>query len=157
MAVTTNINGRSVDATYDNVKDTFPLSTAGAGTVSTVNGLNKKVVGVGTAFTSDFQTGDFIWFKTADELCEVENIVSDTELTLRLAPATTATADTYGIVSKSSYEFASWTIDSVGTAEINKVAYPAQTSNGDERKARRLEPFLIDSTANANIVYVKAR
>lgn len=156
MAVTTNQNGKHTDAEYSNVKETFPESTAGAGTVSTVNGLNKKVVGSGTSFTTDFQRGDTIWFKTADELCEIDNIVSDTEMTLVLAPATTATADTYGIVKKSNYNFISWSIDSTGAAEINGITYDAGISNSDERKTRRLSPFLVDSTSNANKVFVKA-
>lgn len=156
MAVTTNTNGRTVDAVYDNAKDTFPLSTAGAGTVSTVNLLDKKVVGVGTAFRTDFQVGDTIWFKTADELAKIDNIVSDTEMTLSLAPATTATADTYGIVKKPNFEFISWSIDSAGAADINGITYDAGISNSDERKRHRLSPFLVDSTSNANKVFVKA-
>lgn len=162
MAVTTNKTGRLVDATYDNVKETFPVSTAGAGTVSTVNGADRKVVGVGTSFTS-LNVGDYIWFKTADELAEIENIVSDTELSLRIAPETTATADTYGTVAKTNYASISWLIDDAGTGDVNKFTFPSGTSrtygNGKGNTiggGKRLSPILIDSTTNSNVIFVSA-
>lgn len=162
MAVTTNKTGRLVDATYTNVKETFPESTAGAGTVSTVNGADRKVVGVGTSFTS-LSAGDYIWFKTADELAEIENIVSDTELSLRIAPETTATGDTYGTIKKNNYTNISWLIDDVGVADVNNFTFPKSTSrtygNGKGNTVgggKRLQPILIDSTANTNTVFISA-
>jgi hypothetical protein len=163
MAVTTNRTGRLVDATYTNVKETFPVSTAGAGTVSTVNGADRKVVGSGTAFTTDFSVGDYIWFKTADELAEIENIVSDTEMSLRIAPETTATGDTYGIIKKNNYSNISWLIDPLTDADINKFTFKAGTSKtyGNSKSntlggGKRLPPILIDSTANSNTVFISA-
>ena len=161
MAVTTNQTGRLVDADYDNVKDTFPVSSAGTGTISTVNGADRFVVGVGTSFLTEVEVGEFIWFKTADELAKVESIVSDTELYLVSAPATTATGDTFGVVPKVPYSSISWMIDADGAADVNGVTYPANTSrvygNGKPNTSgggRRLTPLLIDATANANNVYV---
>lgn len=58
MAVTTEISGSILQADYDNVKETFPESAAGAGTVSTVNGANLLVIGSGTAFTTAVEVGD---------------------------------------------------------------------------------------------------
>ncbi len=162
MAVTTNKTGRLVDATYDNVKETFPVSTAGAGTVSTVNGADRKVVGIGTSFTS-LSVGDYIWFKTADELAEIENIVSDTELSLRIAPETTATGDTYATIKKNNYSNISWLIDPLTDADINKFTFKAGTSRtyGSSKSntmggGKRLPPVLIDSTANTNTVFISA-
>jgi len=162
MAVTTNKTGRLVDASYDNVKETFPVSTAGAGTVSTVNGADRKVVGVGTSFTS-LNVGDYLWLKAADELVEIENIVSDTELSLRIAPETTATGDTYGTIPKTNYSNISWLIDDVGTGDVNNFTFPANTSRtyGSGKGntiggGKRLSPILIDSTTNSNIIFVSA-
>jgi hypothetical protein len=164
MAVITKTTGAGLDADYDNVKETFPVSAAGAGTVSTVNGSNILVIGSGSAFTTAVKVGDFIWFKTADELAEVVSIVSDTELYLKNTPGTTATADTYGIVPKINYKSVSWSIDVDGAAGINGIDYPAGISNtyssgkpNTNGGGRRIVPFLIDSTANTNNVYISAQ
>lgn len=164
MAVTTEISGSILQADYDNVKETFPESAAGAGTVSTVNGANLLVIGSGTAFTTAVEVGDWIWFKTADELAEVVSVVSDTELYLKATPGTTATADTYGIVPKISYKSISWMIDADGVADVNRITFPADTTNvyssgkpNTNGGGRRVPPFLIDTTASANNVYVSAR
>lgn len=164
MALTTTTIGNKVRGVYDNVKDTFPASIAPtSGTISSVNTLNKKIVGSGTVFLTDVVPGDYIWFTTIDDLVKVENIVSDTELTLVKPVASTVTAVAWKVVKKSDLSFRniSWLIDSAGTAEINTVVYPASTSESDgdvkpngEGGGRRLSPIIVDSTTNANIVYV---
>jgi hypothetical protein len=164
MAVTTETSGSITQADYDNVKETFPVSTAGAGTVSTVNSANLLVSGSGTAFTTAVNVGDWIWFKTADELAEVASIVSDTELYLKASPGTTATGDTYGVVPKMNYKSVSFMIDADGVADVNRITYPADTTNvfssgkpNTSGGGRRLDPLLIDSTASTNNVYVSAQ
>lgn len=164
MALTTIQTGSAIDAEYSNVKDTFPASVAPtSGTISTVNTLNKKVAGTGTVFLTDVVAGDFIWFTTVDELVEIENVVSDTSLTLKFPTLTTLTGVAFKIVKKNSFKNISWVIDGAGTAEINTIVYPASysktmgnsKSNG-EGSTGRLSPILVDSTTNANVVYVSA-
>lgn len=161
MAITTNITGRTVNASYDSVKDTFPASAAGSGTLSTVNGLNKQMVGVTTTFLQDIEKGDFIWFTTTDELIEVENVVSDTRASLVRGTATALSGVAYKIVKKNGFRSISWMIDGAAAADINSITYPSSSSssdsdvkpNGQGGGARR-DPILVDSTANANVVYV---
>tara|TARA_R110000803_G_scaffold16197_8_gene44492 strand:+ start:8206 stop:8700 length:495 start_codon:yes stop_codon:yes gene_type:complete len=163
MAVTTNNLNGMTDASYDNVKDTFPKSIAStSGTISSVNGLDKKIVGASTVFLTDFQVGDYIWFTTTDEVRRIENIVDDTNLTLEFPVATTVTAVAFSVVRKTGYKNISWMNDSVGVADINNMTYPASTSRTMSSGAngsgggKRIAPLLIDTTASSNIVYVSA-
>jgi hypothetical protein len=146
--------------TAGNTDATFDVATLGD-LVSTVNNL-EKVVGTFTAFTTDCQPGDFIWFTTVDELYEIRNIVDDTNLTLML-PAPSLTDVAYKIVKKSDNNFnkISWLIDAANPAKINEIDYPASTSetlgndlpNG-QGGGKRISPIIVDSTGNGNIVYV---
>jgi len=161
MALSTVISGNKVRGSYSNVKDTFPASEAGAGTLSTVNGLNKQMVGVTTTFLQDIEKGDFIWFTTVDELIEVENVLSDTEASLVRGTATALSGVAYKIVKKNGFSSISWMIDSLGTAEIDTIVYPAQSSesSGNSKPnqqggGRRLTPIIVDTTTNGNIAYV---
>jgi hypothetical protein len=164
MAITKNELNGMTDASYDSVKDTFPASVAStSGTLSTVNGLNTRVIGVGTVFLTDVKKGDYIWFTTTDEVRRVENVTDDLTLTLKSAVATTVTAGAFKIVPKNGYEAISWSIASTGAATINGITYEASMSNsiGSQKPnsqggGRNVAPVLIDSTANTNIVFVSA-
>ncbi len=163
MAVEINKLNGMVDGAYDNVKETFPVSVTGAGTVSSVNGRNVRIVGVGTAFLSAAQIGDFVWFKGNDELREIESICDDETLTLKFPLDVTATGDTYAIVPKHGYSNVSWGVDSVAAADINGISYEAGMSRsiGNSKPngqggGKRIAPILIDSTVNGNIVFVTA-
>ncbi len=164
MAVTINKIDGMVDASYENVKETFPQSIAPtSGTVSSVNGLDKKIVGSGTTFLADIKRGDYIWFTTTDEVAEVENVVDDENLTLKASLITTVTGVAWKIVPKNGYRNVSWFVDDVASATVNNIAYPAGVSrslgnskpNG-EGGGGRIAPVLIDSTVNGNTVYAVA-
>ena len=162
MALTTVTVGSVVKGEYSNVKDTFPASVAPtSGTISTVNGLNKQVVGVGTVALTDLQKGDFIWFTTTDELIEVENVVGDLAFSLVTGTSAPLSGVAFKIVKKNGFSSISWMIDSLGTAEINTIVYPAQSSEsfGNSKPngqggGRRLSPIIVDTTTNGNIAYV---
>jgi len=70
-------NNPKVLITSDN---TFPLSSAATGTITKVN--NKKIVGVGTLFTTEFAIGDWIYVVAINEISQIANIVNNLELTL---------------------------------------------------------------------------
>lgn len=163
MALTTTIMGSTVRGVYDNVKDTFPASTAPTGGTITSGSRLDRLTGVGTSFLTDLEKGDFIWNTVTDELLEVESVCSDTEATLKTEMAGAITTDTFKIVKRTDNRFKtiSWVIDATGTAEINTVVYPAETSEsiGDTKPngqggGRKLSPILVDSTTNSNKVYV---
>ncbi len=163
MAVTINKLNGMTDASYDNVKETFPVSTSGTGTLSTVNGLDTRVIGVGTSFLTEAKKGDYIWFTTTDELREIESIADDLTLTLKFPVDTTVTGVAFSVVPRNGYRNVSWGIDSAAGADINGISYEASMSRsvGNSKPngqggGSRIAPLLIDSTVNSNIVFVAA-
>lgn len=156
MAVTIDTNSGSVFASYDNVKDTFPQSVASAGGgADTVAVLGRQITGTGTAFTTDYKKGDFIWLIDNDEIRRIENIVSDTEMTLEL-DATTDASTTHKVVPRQCFNSVSYLVDSVGAITVNGISVPASASDSF-RTDLKFIPILIDSTSNANIVTVTAK
>jgi len=163
MAVTINSLNGMVDASYDTIKETFPVSIAStSGTVSSVNGLNTRIIGSGTVFLTDVKRGYFIWFTTTDEIIEVESVTDDTTLTLKES-ASTLTGVAWKVIPKNPYSNTSWGVDSVGAADINGITYEASMSksigggkSNGEGGGKRITPILIDSTANSNVVFVSA-
>lgn len=89
---TQNAVGDTLYVQYNNETETFPVSTSLTGTISTVNGLNKEIVGVGTLFTTELQEGDWLYVASAGEVRQIENIVSDTKLSVKQAFSTLAGA-----------------------------------------------------------------
>lgn len=142
---------------YDNVKDTFPQSTSLTGTVSAVN--NKALIkGVGTAFSSELQVGEWLFDTTNNEIRQIGSIQSDTELTLREPFSNALSGATVKRVPRQTYRLISWSIDSVGTAKIDNIEFPVSKSGaiGIDVEARvRPKPFIIDSTANSNKVFIE--
>jgi hypothetical protein len=132
---------------------TFDVLTLEADTVSVTE---RDVYGVGSAFTTDFQKGDFVWFTDTDELRRIENIVDDTKMTLEHPVAATITAKPFKVISREGYNSVSWLNDSVGAIEINGIAMPADASD-TFRTDLKFFPILIDSTSNANVVYLTAK
>ena len=150
MAVT--INNQHV--TYANVKDTFPQSTSVSGTI-TKAGAN-LIVGVGTAFTTEFQAGEWIYVAGITEIQQIEQITSDTELYLKSQFSGAVSGATYKRVPKFTYRSISFKIDSSGTAKIDGQTMDAGTSGAlSYANAKRPRPIIIDSTTNANNVIVE--
>ena len=163
MAVTINTLNGMVDASYDNIKETFPVSIAStSGTVSSVNGLNTRLIGSGTVFLTDVKKGYYIWFTTTDEIIEVESVADDTTLTLKQS-ASTLTGVAWKVVPKNPYSNTSWGTDSVGSASINGITYEASMSKsiGNSKSngqggGKRISPILINSETNSNVVFISA-
>jgi len=156
MALTINTLSGSVYASYNNVKDTFPQSVASTGAgADTVQVSGYDIIGTGTAFTTDYQKGDFIWLVDNDEIRRIENIVSDTKMTLEQS-ATTDSSTTHKVVPRQGYKSVSFLIDDAGAAEINGISIPANASDSWETNNKFI-PVLIDSTVNANVVTVTAK
>jgi len=150
MAVTIN----NQHGTYANVKDTFPQSTSVSGTI-TKAGAN-LIVGVGTAFTTEFQAGEWIYVAGITEIQQIEQITSDTELYLKQQFSGAVSGATYKRVPKFTYRAASWKIDSTGTANIDGQTIDASTSGAlSYMNAKRPRPIIIDTTTNGNKVYIE--
>lgn len=153
MAVTIN-NQHGV---YDNVKDTFPQSTALTGTVSTAN--NKTlIIGVGTLFSSELQVGEWIFDTTNSEIKQIQSIQSDTELTLKEPFTNSLSGATVKRTPRQTYRMASFRIDDTATAKIDGIEFLANQSGTmglDEVSRKRPNPIIIDSTTNGNKVYIE--
>lgn len=156
MALTTTHNSGTIYASYNNVKETFPQSvaTTGAG-ADTVQVLGKNVFGTGTAFTTDFKVGGFVWLTTNDELRRIIRISSDTKMTLEHS-ATSVAADTAKAIPVQGFDNVSYIVDDVDSVEINSIEVPAGTSESF-RTDIKFFPILIDTTANANVVTLTAK
>jgi hypothetical protein len=61
--------------------DTLPLSSAATGTMSS-DFTTKWVFGVGTAFESEFNDGDWIFDTTNNQIARIDRVISDTEIYL---------------------------------------------------------------------------
>jgi hypothetical protein len=110
---------------YSNTNDTFPASAAGAGTISAVNGLNKKIVGVGTSFTTAARIGDWIYVATQSELRQIESIVNDLELTVSKGFPASFAGQSFAVTPKSTYRLISWAvISATANPEIDGVTVP---------------------------------
>lgn len=160
MAIILNDKNGMTDASYTNVKETFPASVTGEGRVDTVNGANKRVIGdSNTEFLSKVQLGDFIWFTSTDEIREVESVTDDHTLTLKFGTASPIVAGNFKIVPKTGYRSVSWSIDTVAGATINGIAYESgmsKTVGNSNPGVRRVAPVLIDTTVGLNTVFVGA-
>ena len=160
MAITLNDKNGMADASYTNVKETFPASIAGSGLVSSVNGANVRVIGnASTLFLSEVQVGDYIWFSSTDEVREVESITDNKTLTLKLGTAAAVTTAAYKVVKKTGYRSVSWSVDAASGASINGIAYEAgmsRTIGNSNPGGRRVAPVLIDTTGNSSSVFIAA-
>ena len=150
MAVTIN----NQHGTYSNVKDTFPQSTTVTGTITKANAT--MIVGTGTAFSTEFQVGEWIYVAGITEIQQIELIVSDTELYLKEQFSGAVSGAAYKRVPRFTYRGVSWLIDGDGTAKIDNQTFEAGKSGGlTYMNAKRPRPIIIDSTANGNEVYIE--
>ena len=153
MAIT--INGQHAE--YEDVKDTFPQSSTLTGTISSANN-GEFIVGVGTAFTTELEIGQWIFVAAHTECRQIRSIASDTELYLYFPFTSALSADTGRKVPRQTYSMISWKIDSTGAASIDGIEFEADNSGSlaiDEISRKRPEPIIMDSTTNDNIIYVQ--
>ena len=133
--------------------DTIPRSIAPTGTtISTVNGLDLKIVGVGTTFLTEFQVGDWLFIPSENECRKIVNIVSDTEMTIEKQFTTRPlTAVAYRKTPKSNYSMISYSFDSSGGTVDNVVADAGETNSYEQGtkggvRAQRVDPLVIEAT-----------
>lgn len=154
MAVT--ISGSHGD--YDNVKDTFPQSTALTGTIDAV-GNGEQIAGTSTLFTTELQEGEYLYIAAQSAFRKIRTIVSDTVLYLYPAqafPTATFTGATAKRVPMNTYRMISWSVDAAGTAKIDNITMEAGDSGTLSMiGGKRPEPILIDSTTNGNNVFIE--
>lgn len=147
--------GNNKHLVYSVETDTVPRSLAAAGTISTVNGLGLKVVGVGTTFLETFQVGEFIFIPAEKECRRIDSIESDTELTISEAFTTTILAgQVYRKTPRSNFSMISYLFDATG-GTIDGVAPPQgntfdQGSKGGQR-AQRIDPLVIEALGVCNV------
>lgn len=141
---------------YTAGKDTFPRSTTLTGTMSAVNGLNKKIVGVGTLFTTELAEGMWLFIPGEDEVIKIENIVNDLELTVNQGFTNGFTGEVGAQVPRSSYRSVSWLVDTL-TATVDGVPFTVGKGNGNEIQSTmgksELDPIVIDATGDVTVSY----
>lgn len=155
MAVT--INGQH--GTYDNVKDTFPLSTILTGTISSVNN-HERIVGSGTAFLTEISRGEWLYVAAETEVRQVREVLSDTELILEENFTATLSGATAKRTPRQTYRSISWLVDDAGTAKIDGQTFPSGKSGTlaltrVNETGKRAAPIIIDSTTNGNKVFIE--
>lgn len=143
---------------YTAEKDTFPRSSALTGTISAVNGLNKKIVGSGTSFKTELTEGEWIFVAAEDEVRKIENIVSDTELTVRQGFTNGFTGATGKKTPRSAYRSVSFLVDTL-TAVVDGVSFAVDRGNSNEIQTApgvgvtELDPIIIDAAGNVTVSY----
>lgn len=103
-------------------QDSIPLSTAGTGTITSVNN-KRKIVGVGTLFTTEVEIDEYIYIIAQAEFRKVVSIESDTELTLDIKFTTDLTGSAYKITPRPMYKEVSWEVTGAGNAAIDGVTF----------------------------------
>lgn len=144
MAITTN----GQYAEYNDVKDTFPVSTSLTGTVSSANN-GEFIVGSGTLFTTELQTGEWLYVADQDDFRQIRSISSDTELYLYSAFSTALSGDTARRIPRQTYKSISWEVTAAADAEINNISQAAGSSATlpfDAIARMRPDPILINAT-----------
>jgi hypothetical protein len=146
---------------YSNTKDTFPASVTAVGTISAVNGLNKKIVGVGTSFTTAARIGDWIYVPSEDELRQIEAIVNDLELTVSEGFTNGFSGQAFAVTPKSTYRLISWAVlSATANPEIDGTAVPVGAGDtkdvtGAPAMSALPDPILIDSPSADVLVSFK--
>lgn len=137
-----------------NAKDTFPSSTALTGTVTSVN-RKDKILGVGTLFTSELQTGDYLYSPVNSEVREIIGIVNDLELTIDSPFTADLAAESARKTPPVPYTFVS--IKAVGgDCDIDGQTHTINDPVGFERNfgSRRPKPLVVDPSSTALISYM---
>ena len=142
MALTTNNPKYSITS-----DDTFPLSSAATGTITSVNN-KEKIVGVGTLFTTEFSVGDWIYINGNNEIRRIVNIVNNLECTIDAPFDTDAAGDTFKKTPKSIYsEISAYVVSGVTTIDgitfaVGRGTDDYRTADGSFRKTY-VDPIVI--------------
>lgn len=142
----------TVTITTGNADATVDVATVSNNLVSVAN---RMVTGNYAKFATEFQKGDYIWLKDNDELRRIETVSSDNVLILEHAATTDASTE-YAVVNRMGFNSVSYLVDDVGTAEINGIAVPKNSSESF-RTDLKFIPILIDTVTNSNKVIVSAK
>lgn len=112
---------------YDNVHDTFPVSSALTGTITKANN-GELIVGSGTLFSTELQTGEWLFIAAIDEVRQIRSISSDTELYLYRAFTGAVSGATARKVPRQTYMSVSWKNVDTDACKINGISQAAGTS-----------------------------
>jgi len=139
--------------------DSIPLSSAGTGTITSINGLTDadklQIQGTGTAFLSELSRGEHIYIQSQNAFAEVSDIVDDENLYIKKAFPVALSGSAFRITPRPKYTEIS--IDNVGAGAVvvdgvsRASGSPALTfsragqSSGWQK--RRFDPIDIDASA----------
>ena len=118
-----NNNIRLISGTQDSV----PAASSGSGTITSVN--NSQIEGVGTAFLTEAQIGDFIYIKAQNAFRRINNIPSDTRLYIDSPFTVPLAGASYDITPQSKFVAISWLVSGASAAIIDGVSVPTGTDN----------------------------
>ena len=142
----------------DGVQDSVPSSSAGTGTITSVN--NKMlIIGVGTAFSSEFRLGDYIYIKGQNDFREVVSIMNDTELIIDRPFDVNLSASAFDITPRVTHKEHSITVDS-GTVLLNNVQFSVKSGVSEQMKdtdlnLKKLTPVDVNATGGVAIVVIQ--
>lgn len=135
-------------------KDTFPASSAVSGTASTTH-RKDMIVGSSTTFLTAYQTGEWLYDATNDQMARVERVVSNTEMYLDRELTTALSGATIRKTPSNPYTFISvcpkgdvCDIDGVEHAVDEAVTWARQKGQ------KRPEPIIVDPSGTADISFM---
>lgn len=140
----------SVVILYDNEQDSFPRSTTGSGTITSVNNKT-KIVGSGSSFLTEARVGDYIYIKAQSAFRKIIEIQTATELFIDRAFASNVSASAYRITPRDCYSEISAAVVDTGAAVINGVTFAqnqvwTDSKSSRDNGARCVDPMDINAT-----------
>lgn len=104
------------------VQDSIPQSSSGTGTLTSVND-KRQISGSGTSFTTELTEGEWIYIKAQNAFRKVENIVSDTSLTIDEPFTVDLSGSAFDITPRSRYKEVSLFVSGAGAADIDGASF----------------------------------
>jgi len=144
-----NNNIRKITGTQDSV----PAAASGSGTISSVN--NAMILGVGTAFLTEAQIGDWVYIKAQNEFRRINHIPSDTQLYIDAVFTVPLVGAIFHITPNSRFTEISWLISGGADAIVDGVTVPPGTNNDFNKSGKGaragagnpyIDPIDIDAT-----------
>lgn len=157
MATQTTIGG-TLAIEYNNETETFPVSTALTGTIDSVNGLNKEIVGTNTLFETELQVGDWIYVAAKGECRQIENISNDTKLSLKSAFTGAALSGATPLRVYCPFREASigvrGTTATINGVKVNNASTTKIGSISSESRKSQLDPFVVVAGATDYVTII---
>ncbi len=142
-------------------QDSIPLSSVGAGTISSAVGFPNHIIGDSTAFLSELAIDDWIYIKAQNAFARVESIQSDEELHLDEGFAVPLAGANFDITPASRFTEISFLVTGSSNVTVDGITYTPDTSqnfskasSAGSHRRQFVDPIDINASGSEVIVTV---